>query len=221
MSTVFKTFFSFKECHSFFKRKKRQKQLNVSKSNQMYVWQKDRHYRSMGEPGNKPIRLQSSDFQQRCQNHSMRKQQSFQQMMLRQLNSHIQKNEVWSLASHHIHIFQFSSVQSISRVRLFVTPWIAARQASLSITISRSSLKLTCIELVMPSSRLILCRPLFLLPPTPPHIILTIDKNKDLRVKTKTIKSLEDNIGVKPSWPWTWQKGFKNTSKANNKRKNI
>lgn len=46
------------------------------------------------------------------------------------------------------------------------------------------------------------------------YIFLTIDKNKDLRVKTKTVKILEDNIGVKPSWPWMWQKGFKNTSKA-------
>ena len=51
------------------------------------------------------------------------------------------------------------SVQSLSRVRLFVTPWIAARQASLSITNSRSSLRLTSIESVMPSSHLILCRP--------------------------------------------------------------
>ena len=50
------------------------------------------------------------------------------------------------------------------------TPWIAACQASLSITNSRSSLKLTSIELVMPSSHLILCRPLFLLPPIPPSI---------------------------------------------------
>ena len=57
-----------------------------------------------------------------------------------------------------------SSVQSLSRVRLFVTPWIAARQASLSITNSQSSLRLTSIESVMPSSHLILCRPLFLLP---------------------------------------------------------
>ena len=65
---------------------------------------------------------------------------------------------------------QFSSVQSLSRVRLFVTPWIAACQASLSITSSRSSLKLMSIESVMPSSRLILCRPLLLLPPIPPSI---------------------------------------------------
>ena len=66
---------------------------------------------------------------------------------------------------------QFSSVtQSLSRVRLFATPWIAARQASLSITISRSSLKLMSIESVMPFRHLILCRPLLLLPPIPPSI---------------------------------------------------
>ena len=65
---------------------------------------------------------------------------------------------------------QFSSVQSLSRVQLFATPWIAARQASLSITNSWSLLKLMSIESVMPSSHLILCRPLLLLPPIPPSI---------------------------------------------------
>ena len=65
---------------------------------------------------------------------------------------------------------QFTSVQLLSCVRLFTAPWIAARQASLSITISGSPLKLTSIELVMPSSHLILCRLLFLLPPIPPSI---------------------------------------------------
>ena len=64
----------------------------------------------------------------------------------------------------------FSSVQSLSHVRLFATPWIAARQASLSITNSWNSLRLTSIELVMPSSHLILCGPLLLLPPNPPSI---------------------------------------------------
>ena len=69
-----------------------------------------------------------------------------------------------------IKLIQFRSVQSLSRVRLFATPWITARQASLSITNSQSSLRLTSIESVMPSSHLILCRPLFLLPPIPPSI---------------------------------------------------
>ena len=65
---------------------------------------------------------------------------------------------------------QFSSVQSLSHVRLLATPWIAAPQASLSITNSRSSPKLMFIESVMPSSHLILCHPLLLLPPFPPSI---------------------------------------------------
>ena len=64
----------------------------------------------------------------------------------------------------------FSSVQSLSRVGLFVTPGIAARQASLSITNFRSSLNLMSIELVMPSSHLILCHPLLLLPLISPSI---------------------------------------------------
>ena len=67
-------------------------------------------------------------------------------------------------------VMLFSSVQLLSRVQLFATPWIAARQASLSITNSRSSLRLTSIESVMPSSHLILSRPLLLLPPIPPSI---------------------------------------------------
>ena len=62
------------------------------------------------------------------------------------------------------------SVQSLSRVRLFVTPWIRAHQASLSISNSGSSLRLTSIESVIPSSHLILYHPLHLLPPVPPSI---------------------------------------------------
>ena len=64
----------------------------------------------------------------------------------------------------------FSSVQSLSHVQLFATPWIAACQASLSIINSQSSPKLMSIELVMPSGHLILWRPLLLLPPIPPSI---------------------------------------------------
>ena len=63
---------------------------------------------------------------------------------------------------------RISSVRSLSCVRLFVNPWITARQASLSITNSWSLLKLTSIESVMPSSHLILCHPLLLLPLIPP-----------------------------------------------------
>ena len=67
-------------------------------------------------------------------------------------------------------VSEFSSVQSLSRVRLLVTPWTAARQASLSITDSWSLLKCMSIESVMPSNHLIFCHPLLLLPPTPPSI---------------------------------------------------
>ena len=72
---------------------------------------------------------------------------------------------------------QYSSVQSLSRAQLFETPWTAACQASLSITNSRSSSRLTSIESVMPSSHLILCRPLFLLPPMPPSIRVFSNKS--------------------------------------------
>ena len=74
-----------------------------------------------------------------------------------------------------------NSVQ-FSRVQLFATPWIAARQASLSITIFRSSLRLTFIESVMPSSHLILCRPLLLLPPIP-HSIRVFSYQSTLRMR--------------------------------------
>ena len=84
---------------------------------------------------------------------------------------------LWSVeASLHVYPWKeytghvFSSVQSLSRVRLFATPWIAACQASLSINNFRSSPRLTSIKSVMPSSHLILCHPLLLLPPIPPSI---------------------------------------------------
>ena len=70
-----------------------------------------------------------------------------------------------------------SSVQFSRSVWLFATPWITACQASLSITNSRSSLKLMSIESVMPSSHLILCRPLLLLPPIPPSIRVFSNKS--------------------------------------------
>ena len=72
---------------------------------------------------------------------------------------------------------QFSSVQSLSRVRLFTTSWTAARQASLFITNSQSSLKLMPIESVMPSSHLILCHPLLLLPSIFPSIRVFSNKS--------------------------------------------
>ena len=80
------------------------------------------------------------------------------------------KSSTCSLSYPYHDVAKFSSVQSLNRVQLFVTPWIAARQASLSITNSRSSLRLASIESIMPSSHLILCCPLLLLPPIPPSI---------------------------------------------------
>ena len=78
---------------------------------------------------------------------------------------------MWSVGEGFIiHVYQFSSVQSLSCVRLFATPWTAARQASLTFTISLSLLKLMSIESVMLSNHLILCHPLLLLPPIPPNI---------------------------------------------------
>ena len=79
-------------------------------------------------------------------------------------------HHTWRTTALESHYSQLSSAQPLSRVRLFATPWTAARQASLSITNSRSLLKLTSIESVMPSSHLILCHPLLLLPPIPPSI---------------------------------------------------
>ena len=87
--------------------------------------------------------------------------------------------------------FQYSSIQSLSRVRLFATPWIAAHQASLSITISQSSLRITSIESVMPSSHLILGRPLLLLPPIPPSI---------------RVFSYESTLRIR--WPKYWSFSF-------------
>ena len=82
------------------------------------------------------------------------------------------------LASRHTYSpVQFSSVQSLSHVQLFATPWTAAHQASLSITNSQSLLKLMSIELVIPSNHLILCHPLLLLPSIFPSIRVFSNKS--------------------------------------------
>ena len=86
---------------------------------------------------------------------------------------------------------QFSSVLSLTHVRLFATLWIAACQASLSITNSQSSLRLTSIESVMPSGHLILCRPLVLLPPIPP---------------SNRVFSIESTLHMR--WPKYWSFSF-------------
>ena len=89
----------------------------------------------------------------------------------------------------------FSSVQLLSRVQLFATPWITARQASLSITNSQSSLRLMSIGSVVPSSHLILCRPLLLLPPIPPSI---------------RVFSNESTLSMR--WPKYWSFSFNSPS---------
>ena len=91
----------------------------------------------------------------------------------------------------------FGSVQSLSRVRLFVTPWSAARQASLSITNSRSLPKPMSIKLVMPSNHLILCHPFLLLPSILPRIRVFSNESA-LRIR----------------WPKYWSFSF-NTSPSN------
>ena len=94
----------------------------------------------------------------------------------------------------HLYNVRFSSVhsvQSLSRVWLLATPWIAVRQTSLSITKSRSSLRLTSIESVMPFSHLILGHPLLLLPPIPPGV---------------RVFSNESTLGMR--WPKYWSFSF-------------
>ena len=88
--------------------------------------------------------------------------------------------------------FRFSSVQSLSRVRLFATPWTATHQASLSVTNSRSLPKLMSIELVMPSNHLILYHPLLLLPSIFPSI---------------WVFSNESALHIR--WPKCWSLSFK------------
>ena len=95
---------------------------------------------------------------------------------------------------------QFSSVQSLSRVRLFVTPWTAARQASLSITNSQSLPKLISIESMMPSNHLILCHPLLLLPSIPPSIRVFSNESA-LRIRWPKYWSFSFNISPSSEHP--------------------
>ena len=94
-------------------------------------------------------------------------------------------------------VYQFSSVQSLSRVQLFVTPWTTAHQASLSITNSRSMLKLMSIEWVMPSNHLILSWPLLL-----PHSIFP------------SIKVFSNESTLRMRWPKYWSFSY-NVSPSN------
>ena len=103
------------------------------------------------------------------------------------------KSPLWTMSQAHLNCInsQFSSVQSLSHVRLFVTLWTAAHQASLSITNSQSLPKLMSIELVMPSNHLILCLPLLL----PPSIFPSI-----------RVFSSESSLCI--MWPEYWSFSF-------------
>ena len=107
-----------------------------------------------------------------------------------QVVSNMQNPFITSVGMFLLHL-QFSSVQSLSRVQLFATLRIAARQASLSITNSRSLLKLMCTESVIPSSHLILCRPLLFLP----------------RIPT-SISVFSNESALRISWPKYWSFSF-------------
>ena len=107
------------------------------------------------------------------------------------------KGNAKECSNYHTISLVFSSVQTVSRVWLSPTPWFTARQASLSITNSWSSPKLRSIESVMPSSYLILCRPILLLPPIPPSI---------------RVFSNESTLRMK--WPKYWSFSFLHTSKV-------
>ena len=93
-----------------------------------------------------------------------------------------------------------SSVQLLSRVRLFATPWTAAQQASLSITNSRSSPKPMSIKLVMPSNHLILCRPLLLLPLIFPSIRIF---SNDSALPIRWLKYWIFSFSISPSNEYT------------------
>ena len=100
----------------------------------------------------------------------------------------IREMQIKTTMRYQLTLVRSSSVQSLSRVWLFATPWTAALQASLSITNSRSLLKLMSVKSVMPSKHLILCRPLLLLPSIFPSI---------------SIFSTESVFCIR--WPKDWQ----------------
>ena len=113
------------------------------------------------------------------------------QILLNILSSNIQVFPIFTKST--LKLNQIRSDQSLSHVWLFATPWVAAHQASLSITNSRSSLRLTSIESVMPSSHLILCRPLLLLPPIPPSLRV-FSNESTLRMRWPKYWSFSFNI---------------------------
>ena len=112
------------------------------------------------------------------------------------IKSTIGHTSISSMSNYHVH----SSVQSLSHVQLFVTSWTAAHQVSLSITNSQSLLKLMSIELVMPSSHLILCHPLLLLPSIFPSIRVFSNESA-LRIRWPEYWSFSFNISLSNEHP--------------------
>ena len=112
-------------------------------------------------------------------------------MLIEGKSIHIKESLNFGLFKNSINFKYISSVQSFNHVRLLVTPWTAARQASLSITNSWSLPKTMSIESVMPSRNLILCRPLPLLPPIPP-----------------SIRVFSNESTLRMRWPKCWSFGF-------------
>ena len=126
-----------------------------------------------------PQKIPNSQSKLKREKQSWRYQNPWIQTTLQSYND---QNSMLLAQNHKYTSVQFSSVQSLSHVRLFVTPWTASRQASLSITNSQSLLKLMSIESVMPSNHLILCRPLLLLPSIFPSIrVFTNDSALHIR----------------------------------------
>ena len=112
-------------------------------------------------------------------------------MLIEGKSIHIKESLNFGLFKNSINFKYNSSIQSLNHVRLLATPWIAARQASLSITNSWSLPKTMSIESVMSSRHLILCRPLPLLPPIPP-----------------SIRVFSNESTLRMRWPKYWSFGF-------------
>ena len=124
----------------------------------------------MNFPVTKDVSFQTERAHSQASTSKLKRPCSFRTSKIQNRLQGFQKKRKELLKNKMFDFSQFRSVQSLSRVRLFATPWTAARQASLSITNSRSSLKLMSIESLMPSSHLILCHHFLLLPPIHPSI---------------------------------------------------
>ena len=114
--------------------------------------------------------------------------------------SHLCKKCMYFQSPNQFTFIQFSSAQLLSRVRLFVTPWTEAHQVSLSISNSQSPPKLMSIKSVMPSSHLILCHPLLLLPPSHPGIMVFSNESA-LRIRGPKYWSVSFSISPSNEHP--------------------